>query len=686
MSKFLQGSLAILLLAGAAQAAEAPVVKLGKSLGKIDPRIYGTNFLMDPALKTKLVRFGGNGVSRYNSLNGKYNNSFDWDFSNTGMLSKEEDPPVGKLRAMGAEPLVQAPMLGYLAGDRTWGAVKVDPSRACAAMVRELNIVKKAGIKYWALDNEPDCWQGTHKDVFQHKLRYDEYMERYLKTAKAMKAVDPSILLYGPVSANKYFYDKLNDPEDQKEKGPWLPYFLKRAKEHDKKWGKRSVDYLDIHRYPDSGKDDKAMLDVSREWWDTTYGKDEPILLEMKRWISENYPGTKLSISEYSCSYKRKLCQLVWLTQNLGLFGKYGVSSANKWGVEAEEKLVYGLYGNLFGDEAIDIKLPAGSPLEIYASRNSANGDVILVLINKDLEAAQNAVLSPDFKPIAQDAYTIQEDAAKKPVLSHSPKSKFTVTYSCPPLSITFLRLWKRDVAVRGDFTGPSPEPSREKEEAAKLEGGGYPFAEGSGYYLYHSSVITHDQHGFDSYQGGGDTGLVRGGARDQVATDLKENHEGTAPKDALVWFDNSNRTGSFMPKDRKDALVFDWKHANGGWVDLRLAHDLKWDPQDLAPFVKGNGSLVFYVKAIEPGSDMTVYIENNLKPERTLSLQASDFTQGGAFVVGGWQEVRIPLSQFELPEQGIDLARVRYVGFGNAVKAGACKAMVDDIMFVMGN
>ena len=66
------------------------------------------------------------------------------------------------------------------------------------------------------------------------------------------------------------------------------------------------------------------------------------------------------------------------------------------------------------------------------------------------------------------------------------------------------------------------------------------------------------------------------------------------------------------MPKDRKDALVFDWKHVNGGWVDLRLAYDLKWDPQDLAPFVKGNGSLVFYVKAIEPGSDMTVYIENN--------------------------------------------------------------------------
>ncbi|MES2202035.1 MAG: glycoside hydrolase family 44 protein [candidate division FCPU426 bacterium] len=662
------------------QASPAAMVSLGKTLGPIDPRIYGTNFTTEAALNTKSIRFGGNGVSRSNPLNGKYNNSFDWDFSNTGHVANEPGGLYAAQRAIGAEPLVQAQLLGYLAGDRSWGSVKVDPARFSADLVRDLNITKKLGIKYWALDNEADCWQGTHKDVWHHQLGYDEYLERYFKTAEAMKAVDPSIKLFGPVSANRYFYFQLNREED-KAKGPWIPYFLKRCREHDAKWGQRSVDYLDIHRYPDAGKDDAATLEVARDWWDPAYDKD-PVIPTMKRWIDDYYPGTQLSISEYSLGYSRKIVPLIYIAQSMGTFGRLGVANANKWGVEQDEKLVFGLYANLFGDQALEASSD-DKKLEVFASRGSRNGDICLVLINKDLKNSVALDLKPGERPEAQDAYVIQENAEKKPVLSHQAASAYSGRFNCPPLSITLLRLWLHPEKPRPDFKTPAAPPVDQAAEANKLKGGGYPFAKGSGYYFYHPSVISRDLAGRDSFLGSGDTGLDRGGARDQVPTKLGQDHGAQAPADALVFFDNSDRTSRWMEKTH-DALLFDFKHRAGGWTDIRVAHDLQWLAQDIGPYVKSGGALVFYVKDIQgQGTPMTVYIENNKIPERILSLQSTDYVAGAP--EGGWQRIRIPLKDFELEEQGIDLAHVRYVGFGNGLVDGHVLALVDDIMFVKG-
>lgn len=70
-----------------------------------------------------------------------------------------------------------------------------DPSM-WADMVRYTNIEKKWGFKYWEIGNENEAtWNGSAY------LNPDEYMRRYIAYEKAMKAVDPSIVVIGPAAA-----------------------------------------------------------------------------------------------------------------------------------------------------------------------------------------------------------------------------------------------------------------------------------------------------------------------------------------------------------------------------------------------------------------------------------------------------------------------------------------------------
>jgi hypothetical protein len=143
----------------------------------------------------------------------------------------------------------------------------------------------------------------------------------------------------------------------------FLPWFLKSMKAHDTKAGKRYLDYLDIHYYL-ANTDPSVRLRTSRSFWDPSYideswiGTSAPqwhqpnpnavwLIPRMKQLIAQFYPGTKLSISEWSSGADNELTGGLLTADILGVMGREGVDAATYWGT-ADEKNPVGLAYWLF--------------------------------------------------------------------------------------------------------------------------------------------------------------------------------------------------------------------------------------------------------------------------------------------------------------------------------------------------
>src|SRR5262249_23159174 len=116
----------------------------------------------------------------------------------------------------------------------------------------------QGGPRLFALDNEPDLWNSTHRDVHPTPLSYDEIWQRTADYASAIKAQDSDALVMGPVPWGwcAYFWSALDGCSDG---GPdlaahggvhYLEWYLKQAHDYETANGVRLVDYLDIHYYP----------------------------------------------------------------------------------------------------------------------------------------------------------------------------------------------------------------------------------------------------------------------------------------------------------------------------------------------------------------------------------------------------------------------------------------------------
>ena len=117
------------------------------------------------------------------------------------------------------------------------------------------------GVQFFAMDNEPDLWDVTHTDVHPARMGYDDVLSNFLDYASAVKAVDPSAYVTGPVSWGWTGYnfsaldrggDNYHTFADRTRHGgdPFLLWFLKGVHAHDVQAGKRTLDVLDVHYYP----------------------------------------------------------------------------------------------------------------------------------------------------------------------------------------------------------------------------------------------------------------------------------------------------------------------------------------------------------------------------------------------------------------------------------------------------
>ena len=120
---------------------------------------------------------------------------------------------------------------------------------------------------WFDLDNEPDLWTSTHPEVrpivagsvtssnplgTPTPLTYTELLNDTVTYATAIKAVAPNTLIFGPVSYGWNGYTTLQNAPDSGTYGDFLTYYLNQTAAASKTAGKRLVDVLDLHWYPEA--------------------------------------------------------------------------------------------------------------------------------------------------------------------------------------------------------------------------------------------------------------------------------------------------------------------------------------------------------------------------------------------------------------------------------------------------
>lgn len=483
-------------------------------------------------------RWGGNPSSRYNWEKGNcWNAARDWEFRNGNygntapgdrLPSGVADRFVAETRAAGAAAFITVPALGYVARDdnnntrsihvpKTGGppispgseaipgydpaenqartSVPSHPRKRAAFqyppdltdnavyqdewvahLVRKFGTAKKGGVRFYAIDNEPDLWHGTHTDVHPVAMDYAGMLTCFLEYATAIKAVDPTAEVTGPVSWgwNGYFYsprdgDKFHLRPDRKAHGdmPFIPWFLDQVRQHDKRVGKRTLDVLDIHYYPQApgvyaGKTDPETearrLRSTRSLWDPTYADEswikEPVRLipRMKAWIDRYYPGTKLGLTEWNWGASRSMNGGLAVAECLGILGREGVYLANYWAATPARSPAYFAFkmyrnaddrGNGFGDVSIRAVSSAPERVSCFGSLDSRTGMPAAMLINKqpDGEAGVTIRLRHN-RPVSRATFR-QYSSAHPGAIVELPERKVdkgALHVTVPGYSITLIR------------------------------------------------------------------------------------------------------------------------------------------------------------------------------------------------------------------------------------------------------
>lgn len=457
----------------------------------ISPLIYGladdqaqSNLYAD--LGTPLLRWGGNQVTRYNWEINASNAGADWNFANVPYdwagtkPGAAGDDFVQRAQALNAAALLTIPTIGYVAKDGNNATQSTDvPAQGAAPLApgaeaipgydpganqRATSIKSYAakgapfsyppdlnddavyqdewikhlvdtfgradagGVRFYALDNEPDLWSSTHRDVHPVQMSYEDMLAMYEKYATAIKAVDPSAKIVGPEiwGATSLFFsardagdDNYATFADRKEHGsvPFMQWYLAEARARDEKVGYRRLDVLSVHNYPQNGsygggngpEENALRLRSTQQLWNPEYTDESwinnteaaqlELIPRLRDWIASYYPGTMLGITEWNYGNDENINGGLTIVDVLGIFGREGLDLATYWRFPpagSPGATAFKLYGNYdscgrhFGDQRLEASSSDQQTLSIYASRDSNSGEILLMAVNKMPNKAVN--------------------------------------------------------------------------------------------------------------------------------------------------------------------------------------------------------------------------------------------------------------------------------------------------------
>jgi hypothetical protein len=485
-------------------------VRSDTAVRAISPLIYGVNGTPSLAQnRPTVVRSGGNRMTAYNWENNASNAGNDYQYQNDAYLTASNTPGeavrplVESAHTSGAAALLTVPIVDYVAADKNGGGDIRNTANYQMTRLKANQATKGApftttpdpadrnvyqdefvawaqgrftgGALLYSLDNEPDLWSSTHPEVHAAAVGYDELVQRSVTFARAIKSVAPTSPVLGFVSYGYSGYTTLQSAPDRAGKGEFIDYFLGKMKAAEASEGKRLVDYLDLHWYPeargggaritDSGTgaaEADARVQAPRSLWDDTYTEDSWIArdavggpIKLLPWlqakIGRGYPGTGLAFTEWNYGGGGHISGAVATADVLGIFGRDGVALACLWPLNSDERFTYaGLQvyrnfdgsGGAFGDVSISATSSDRAAASVYASIDRATpGRVVLVAINKRTQATRAGITVAH--PSAFGRAEVYVLAGSSPQISKAADltavAQNAFSYSMPPLSVSIL-------------------------------------------------------------------------------------------------------------------------------------------------------------------------------------------------------------------------------------------------------
>jgi hypothetical protein len=483
----------------------------------VSPEIYGINYHdtrpIESDLPFPVERWGGNNTTRYNWELDVANRASDWFFMNFPYEngdSNEADKMIDRVTDQGGKVLLTLPTIGWTPKDRevSWGysvdkygeqqqtvggsypdagngtlldgtlitgnnpedtSKKIGPD----FVTNWIDHLQKKGdkVNYYALDNEPEIWHVTHRDVHPYAPTYDELWNMTETYGAAIKAKDPDSQVFGPTTWGwcGYFFssaDNCVDGPDRQNHGgtPFLEWYLQKLNQYKKDRGVSLVDYLDIHYYPQENgipSENESTYVAKRRFqslktlYDPTFVDQswiqEPIRLipRMKEMIETHNPGMKLAITEYNFGNSNGITSGLAQAEALAIFGREGVDLATRFGAldpNTPMEDAFKLYLNYDGKgskiEGTSLKTSSSNVDAVGAyTIEGRNGELYVLLFNKDVVArsADMSVTVPENEDMDMEAYRFTSEERLHTIDFPSTNSENRLQITLPARSATLL-------------------------------------------------------------------------------------------------------------------------------------------------------------------------------------------------------------------------------------------------------
>ena len=470
---------------------------------------YGLDAGFAKEIQVPNVRWGGDATTRYNWMVDSSNAGFDWYFmGGNGQASPTPSASVDLMvstykAASNAHALMTIPIIPYVNKTAGWNcsfpvsvygaqqstnpyvhpngdncgnslttngtqlmdnniyANHIDNTTGLQLgwvqhLVTTFGTAANGGVPYYQLDNEPGGWSNTHRDVEPVQPDYDTIISLGQQYAATIKQADGSAKVFGPVDFTLGGWIGTPSLQNNLYAGQ---YYLQHMAAYEQTIHQRILDYFDEHYYG-GGSTDAAELASTRALWDSTFNSgswveqyyfDGPMMLlpRFQNWIATYYPGTKLSISEYSFSSgTNPLVDALTEADVLGIYGREGLDFANMWIVPkptdpvAYSFRVYRNYdgaGGQFGDMAVNSTSSDQGQLSVYGARRSSDGALTVVAINKTTGAIATSLTLANYNAAGTAAVYSYSNANLTQIVAGSPVAVASgaVNYTFPAYSAT---------------------------------------------------------------------------------------------------------------------------------------------------------------------------------------------------------------------------------------------------------
>jgi hypothetical protein len=516
---FVRTAACVIVTTAGAEAAVTITVDTSQNRRSISPYIYGVNWADDATVTAlgghiPLYRSGGNRWTGYNWENNASNSGTDWGpNSNDSYLSDSSVPGeaqrarIAAAHSRNAAALITIPIVDYVAADKSglvydvasptnprWrqsrprkgSTLSLTPDTTDNYVNEDEHVnwvehtfasARALGKQiFYSLDNEPALWPSTHPLIHPSGATYAEMQTRTIAAASMIKDLTPNAKVFGAVCYGFNEFINLQDAPDAAGRD-YLNFIMDKWSEQETLQGRRIVDVLDLHWYPEatgggvricmsdsaspSSGEITARLQAPRSLWDSTYRETSWIsdylgsqrirlIPRIKEQIAAHYPGTDLAFTEYYYGGANHISGALAQADVLGVFGREGVYAASLWGDVANYLLGgfaiflnYDGAGHAVGDVSVSASNSDIAGASVYAMASSTdNTKLWVVAVNKTSSANMATLQITHAFPItASKVYRVTTGQSTPQAAGSVTVTNNQLSYSMPAYSVSTIEL-----------------------------------------------------------------------------------------------------------------------------------------------------------------------------------------------------------------------------------------------------